>query len=141
MPSARASRRSATLAERMGISRPTIREALIALEVQGRVRIRVGSGIYVTKPSSPSANSMADEGPFELLRAREFIEGAAAEEAARHATDAHIATLDDILSRMDGTAHPATRASHSIESSTRRSRRCSTTPFWCASWASFSISG
>jgi DNA-binding FadR family transcriptional regulator len=94
------------LAERMGISRPTIREALIALEVQGRVRIRVGSGIYVTKPSSPSANSMADEGPFELLRAREFIEGAAAEEAARHATDAHIATLDDILSRMDGTAHP-----------------------------------
>jgi DNA-binding FadR family transcriptional regulator len=41
------------LAVKLGISRPTVREALIALEVEGRVRIRVGSGIYVT--ASPAA--------------------------------------------------------------------------------------
>ncbi len=90
------------LAERMGISRPTIREALIALEVEGRVRIRVGSGIYVTEPSRIPANPTTDEGPFELLRAREFVEGAVAEEAARLATPADIAALDDILARMEG---------------------------------------
>ncbi|WP_442581545.1 FadR/GntR family transcriptional regulator [Mesorhizobium sp. ASY16-5R] len=94
------------LAERMGISRPTIREALIALEVEGRVRIRVGSGIYVTEPSRLPANPTTDEGPFELLRAREFVEGAVAEEAARLATAADIAAMDDILQRMEGKAHP-----------------------------------
>ncbi|TIX85399.1 MAG: FadR family transcriptional regulator, partial [Mesorhizobium sp.] len=31
-------------ADQLGISRPTVREALIALEVEGRIRIRVGSG-------------------------------------------------------------------------------------------------
>lgn len=94
------------LAERMGISRPTIREALIALEVEGRVRIRVGSGIYVTEPSRVAATPTADEGPFELLRAREFVESAVAEEAARLATPGDIAALDDILGRMEGKAHP-----------------------------------
>src|SRR6185436_8232886 len=39
------------LAEQLKVSRPTVREALIALEVEGRVRIRVGSGIYVTEPA------------------------------------------------------------------------------------------
>ena len=37
------------LAEKLGVSRPTIREALIALEVEGLVHIRMGSGIYVTR--------------------------------------------------------------------------------------------
>ena len=36
------------LADTLGVSRPTVREALIALEVEGRLSIRVGSGIYVT---------------------------------------------------------------------------------------------
>src|SRR5437773_2224100 len=40
------------LAEQLKVSRPTVREALIALEVEGRVRIRVGSGIYVSEPAS-----------------------------------------------------------------------------------------
>ena len=34
------------LADRLGVSRPTVREALIALEVEGRLKIRVGSGIF-----------------------------------------------------------------------------------------------
>ena len=61
------------LADQLGISRPTVREALIALEVEGRISIRVGSGIYVTqqRPSvvEPAARETA-EGPFELRRAR-----------------------------------------------------------------------
>src|SRR6266568_1670312 len=66
------------LADQLRVSRPTVREALIALEVEGRVRIRVGSGIYVSEPAAltPILPAAAEiEGPFELLRAREFIEG------------------------------------------------------------------
>ena len=94
------------LAEQMGISRPTIREALIALEVEGRVTIRVGSGIYVTEPPRAAPFVETDEGPFELLQARELVEGAVAEEAARRAGPADIAALDDVIARMRRQNHP-----------------------------------
>lgn len=91
------------LANQLRISRPTLREALIALEVEGLVNIRVGSGIYVTDPAvTPAKVSHIDgiEGPFELLRAREFIEGAIAAEAALKATTSDIQRLDHVLQRM-----------------------------------------
>jgi DNA-binding FadR family transcriptional regulator len=96
------------LADQLGISRPTVREALIALEVEGRIRIRVGSGIYVTEPprAAPAPVNEADEGPFEVLRAREFIEGAVAAEAAVHVCAADIERLDDVLLRVEATRHP-----------------------------------
>lgn len=97
------------LAEQMGISRPTIREALIALEVEGRVCIRVGSGIYVTEPPKNVAPVDSDAGPFELLQARELVEGAIALEAALHAGPGDIAALDDVLRRMDRQRHPTRR--------------------------------
>ncbi|MER9655245.1 FadR family transcriptional regulator [Mesorhizobium sp. M0152] len=95
------------LADQLGISRPTVREALIALEVEGRIRIRVGSGIYVTDPPNAAASEAAtDEGPFELLRAREFVEGAIAAEAALHIRPADLKLLDDVLRRMEAMRHP-----------------------------------
>src|SRR5262249_28265178 len=68
------------LADRLGVSRPTVREALIALEVEGRLKIRVGSGIYVVEPQPAVAvpANVAIEGPLELLRARAFVESAIA---------------------------------------------------------------
>lgn len=97
------------LAHQFGLSRPTVREALIALEVEGRVRIRVGSGIYVRAPAEqpPSPARDNDEGPFELLRAREFVEGAVAAEAALHASDEDIRKLDELLTRMRTSRHPS----------------------------------
>jgi DNA-binding FadR family transcriptional regulator len=97
------------LAEALGVSRPSVREALIALEVEGRVRINVGSGIYVTDPPKqtlPIAVEGAAEGPFELLRARETVEGAIAAEAARLFTPKDIAALDDVLRRMRASQGP-----------------------------------
>ena len=38
------------LAKQLGVSRPSVREALIALEVEGLVEVRIGSGIYVLGP-------------------------------------------------------------------------------------------
>jgi DNA-binding FadR family transcriptional regulator len=87
------------LASQLGVSRPTVREALIALEVEGRLRIRVGSGIYVIEPQPTAAvsNSASIEGPFEILGARAFVESAIAEEAARYAKAEDIAALDGVL--------------------------------------------
>lgn len=91
------------LAAQLHISRPTAREALIALEVEGWISIRVGSGIYVTDSAGWATGVTAGktaEGPFELLRARELIESAIAAEVAQHATPADIERLDEVLSSM-----------------------------------------
>lgn len=82
------------LANQLGVSRPSVREALIALEVEGRVEIRVGSGVFV-KPvrSLPLPNPDEGEGPFELLRARAIVEGETAALAARNATGEEIAEV------------------------------------------------
>jgi DNA-binding FadR family transcriptional regulator len=87
------------LAEKLGVSRPTVREALIALEVDGRLRIRVGSGIYVIDqpPTALPAGNAPIEGSFEILRARAFVESAVAEEAARRVTPADVVRLDGVL--------------------------------------------
>jgi DNA-binding FadR family transcriptional regulator len=92
------------LADMLGVSRPTVREALIALEVEGLLRIRVGSGIYVNaRPASAPHTAPAPiEGPFEVLRARAFVESAVAEEAARKATEEDVARLDAVLAEADG---------------------------------------
>ena len=97
------------LAEQLKVSRPTVREALIALEVEGRVRIRVGSGIYVSEPISPAQpvpTSAPIEGPFELLRAREVLEGAIAEQAARVAGPEDLERIDAALAAMSTVQHP-----------------------------------
>jgi DNA-binding FadR family transcriptional regulator len=90
------------LADRLGVSRPTVREALIALEVEGRLRIRVGSGIYVTRqhPAAAAAGSPTMEGPLEVLGARALIESAIAEEAARLAQHKDVVRIDRVLAGM-----------------------------------------
>lgn len=97
------------LSEKLGISRPTVREALIALEVEGRVRIRVGSGIYVARPSGRDAAAVPaeTEGPFEVLRARELVESAVAREAAGLAKPSDIEALDAVLARVEDGTHPS----------------------------------
>jgi DNA-binding FadR family transcriptional regulator len=100
------------LSIQLGVSRPTVREALIALEVDGRVRIRVGSGIYVLPPvaSSTRQDDPTLAGPFDILQARALIEGAVAEQAARVMTPAAIAELDAILAGMRNTSHPGAKS-------------------------------
>lgn len=92
------------LARQLGVSRPSVREALIALEVEGYVDVRVGSGVYVTGPSQParSAPLAADSGPFELIRARSLVESECAALAARTATREQVRTIEEALERMEG---------------------------------------
>ncbi len=92
------------LAERFAVSRPTVREALIVLEVEGYIQIRMGSGVYVSQRPNIAPPILAvdeSDGPFEILRARSIIESAIAEEAAKLANADHVANLDECLRRME----------------------------------------
>jgi GntR family transcriptional repressor for pyruvate dehydrogenase complex len=91
------------LAVQLGVSRPSVREALIALEVEGLVEVRMGSGIYVTaREAAPASRDVQSAlGPFEILRARHLVEGELAAVAARHIDAAGIAGLEEALREMD----------------------------------------
>jgi DNA-binding FadR family transcriptional regulator len=89
------------LAKRFGVSRPSLREALIALEVQGYVDVRPGSGVVVLTSNTATPENSSEEGPLEVLRARSVIEGAIAAEAARDIKPKDIAALEEILLQME----------------------------------------
>jgi DNA-binding FadR family transcriptional regulator len=91
------------LARQLGVSRPSVREALIALEVEGLVDVRIGSGIYVLGPRSDGETGspvQAALGPFELLRARWIIESECAAWAAKAAKRPQIGAIEDALQQM-----------------------------------------
>ena len=59
------------LAQQLGVSRPSLREAMVALDVEGTVEIRSGSGVYVCSPPDRPVKSTASLGdsPMGGLRA------------------------------------------------------------------------
>jgi len=64
------------LALLLGVSRPSVREGLIALDVQGNVEIRGGSGVYVCpQPELPATKATPElgESPRELMQARREV--------------------------------------------------------------------
>jgi len=83
------------LARQLGVSRPSLREALIALEVEGLLDVRVGSGIYVSRPGErPRGANLEDaSGPFEVIQARWMIEGECAALAAKHGSAAQLRAI------------------------------------------------
>lgn len=88
------------LAERYNVSRVTIREAEIALEAQGRIAIRTGSGVYVTAGPEGAPDSLPNVTAFELTAARAVIEAEAAALASGNITDAQIKDLDALILSM-----------------------------------------
>jgi DNA-binding FadR family transcriptional regulator len=97
------------LALQLGVSRPSVREALIALEVEGMIEVRTGSGIYVQRleapnkfPVTPSveADTPADWGPLEVMSARLLIEAEVAALAATHAQKADLKAIKTGLQQM-----------------------------------------
>lgn len=89
------------LAEDFGVSRPTIREAMLALEIRGMIEARHGSGIYVVDAAAPEdAAPQLQVTPVELIEARALIEGEAAALAATVITDAELQNLEAIVREM-----------------------------------------
>ena len=91
------------LAEDFKVSRPTIREAMIALEIRGLVGAKKGSGIYVTAtlPDLTSTTPELDVGAFELIEARTLFEGEAAALAATAIDAQQLEELRKLLVEME----------------------------------------
>lgn len=88
------------LAERFGVSRPTIREAIIALEALERVQVKTGSGVYVLQHHSLNNNAYQFISPFELTEARALIEGEAVALATTMITSEELVELEQSLTDM-----------------------------------------
>lgn len=91
------------LAQELGVSRPSLREALIALEIEGTVEIRGGSGIYLAAeaPRTPDIPVILGESPSELMQARSMVEGGAVLLAASRMSEETLSALRDILVEME----------------------------------------
>lgn len=93
------------LAVRFEVSRPTIREAMIALEIAGLVEIRTGSGIYALSLNELDGAPLDDApGPFEVLEARLLVEPEVVSLAAARISDEQLAILEQMLSVMDNSS-------------------------------------
>lgn len=113
------------LARRLGVSRPVVREAMVALEIAGLVEVRTGSGIYARAGTGDGAAArqppfvLPDAGPspFDLIAARRLLEPEIAF-AAAGATAGDIAGIAETLGWMreavaaDRTIGPADRLFH-----------------------------
>lgn len=89
------------LAEKLGVSRVTIREAEIALEAQGYITIRTGSGVYVRADAAKRVQRLPNVSAFELTTARSVIEAEAAALAAVNITERELEALRLIVEAMD----------------------------------------
>lgn len=99
------------LARQFSVSRPTVREALIALEIAGLVEVRIGSGAYVCQPRAAEAARTgetarakpgdAGASAFELITARRLVEPAVAGLAAQQATKEDLARIKAALDQFE----------------------------------------
>ncbi|MBY8829439.1 FadR/GntR family transcriptional regulator [Hephaestia mangrovi] len=87
------------LAERFDVSRVTIREAEIALQATGRIRIKTGSGVYVSE-EQPDDDRLPEISAFELTEARSLFESEAAALAAPIIGEDDLALLRQLLDEM-----------------------------------------
>jgi DNA-binding FadR family transcriptional regulator len=100
------------LAQRLGVSRATIREALGALHLAGLVETRQGAGSFVAAvaPATAGLAIAADASPSALLQARVIFEPAIAALAASSArADNAVDGLLEVMASSDDPADPEHR--------------------------------
>lgn len=96
------------LSERMGVSRPSLREAVAELQDRGLLAPRAGSGIYVSDVlGSAFSNALVDlfsrhdEAVFDYLAFRRDLEGLAVARAAEAGTASDLAVIDNLYHKME----------------------------------------
>jgi GntR family transcriptional regulator, hexuronate regulon transcriptional repressor len=114
------------LAQKFNVSRPTVREAMIALEVQGLVEVKIGSGTYVRrlpgKEDLPGFNISA----FELTEARLLFEGEAAALAATQINNDELAEIERLvleIARENNDPHGTEKADRAFHLAIARASR------------------
>ncbi len=100
------------LSERLGVSRPSLREAISTLQEKGLLTSRAGAGIFVADVlGSAFSESLVqlfaahDEAVFDYISFRRDLEGLAAERAARLASDTDLLVIQTVFEKMEA-AHP-----------------------------------
>jgi len=96
------------LAAQLGISKPTLRQALRVLELSGLVDVRRGKtgGIFVATDLVPavalfSAVKLEERSAIDVLRARRVLERAVVHEATRRATAADFEAIERTIDLLD----------------------------------------
>jgi GntR family transcriptional repressor for pyruvate dehydrogenase complex len=96
------------LAERLGVSRPSLRDAVAELQESGLLTTRPGAGIYVADVLGSAFSdalvrlfSTHDEAVFDYISFRRDMEGLAAERAARLASDTDLRVIDAVFGKME----------------------------------------
>jgi GntR family transcriptional repressor for pyruvate dehydrogenase complex len=95
------------LADRLGVSRPSIRDAVAELTERGLLTTRAGSGIYVAEvlgsafsPALVNLIASNDRAVYDYVAFRRDIEALAAARAAQDGSDADLAVVDTLYQRM-----------------------------------------
>ena len=95
------------LAERLGVSRPSLRDAVSELQNKGLLSARAGSGIFVAgvlgsafSPALTQLFASHDEAVFDYLSFRKDMEALAAERAARFASDSDLKVVQTIFDKI-----------------------------------------
>lgn len=95
------------LSERLGVSRPSLREAAADLQNRGLLASRAGAGIYVADVLGSAFSDALiklfathDEAVFDYLSFRRDMEGLAAERAARLASDTDLKVIQSVFDKM-----------------------------------------
>lgn len=95
------------LSDRLGVSRPSLRDAVAELQDRGLLTARPGAGIYVAdvlgsafSPALIRLFAAHDEAVFDYISFRRDMEGLAAERAARLASDTDLAVIDTVFGKM-----------------------------------------
>ncbi|EPX86999.1 FadR/GntR family transcriptional regulator [Salipiger mucosus] len=96
------------LAERLGVSRPSLREAVADLQSRGLLESRAGAGIFVTDVLGSAFSDTLiqlfathDEAVFDYLSFRRDMEGLAAERAAEHGTETDLKVIGQLFAQME----------------------------------------
>ncbi len=92
------------LAARLGVSRATVSQALVAMEVVGIVSVRHGDGVVLVEPPGTAVvNALREHAQQlpEIIEARDALESKLAALAAVRRTDADLAAIDAALEVMD----------------------------------------
>ena len=100
------------LAERLGVSRPSLRDAIADLTDKGLLETRASAGIFVANvlgsafsPALVRLFGSHTEAVFDYIAFRRDLESLAAERAARFASDTDLAVINTIFAKMEA-AHP-----------------------------------